>query len=116
MLASSVDPSFNFIAHGTDFRLGEDYQDEYETFTPVKPLFCGLSRAASLARGIRQEGLLIFSIPRMNTPASETPQILNVSDLTITLVDSFDRKHSVNMSPIDIPFGQAQQRHPGDRF
>jgi hypothetical protein len=107
------DRTINFMAHNTQFRVGKDYPDtygiEFETLSGVRPLLPQRGKREPLTRGMPVEGLVSYSIPRMQTRSTESSD-LPVKDVTITLVDSFDGEYFISKSAIDIPFGSAQNR------
>jgi hypothetical protein len=102
----------NSLEHITDFKIGGETtnQDVFgkNTLSPFKRL-PALNADSPLKRGITQEGFFVFTFTDQSINWNhEDTYYLPVSDFALTLRDSFDGIHTLDVMILKIPQAQVQ--------
>ena len=103
----------NAIEHISDFRIGGEVTTTdvmgKNTLSPLIRLTSNLNANRPLKRGITQEGFIVYSFGNAKIDWDhENPYVMPVTDLVLTLRDSFDGVHSLEAKSLNIPSGMIQ--------
>jgi len=97
----------NSIEHVTDFRIGGEVSAKLfnGTISPFVRLLSKVNAETPLRRGISQEGFFVFTFTDQLDWSRENPYLIPVTEATLSLRDSFDGIHSIELEPFNIPNG-----------
>jgi hypothetical protein len=99
----------NFIEHHSTLQIGGEKPKTNifdNTISPFPRLLSQVNAEKPLRRGIPQEGFFAFTFGNAAMDWNkENPYVMPVTDVLLTLKDSFDGTHSIEGKSLDIPSG-----------
>jgi hypothetical protein len=97
----------NALEHVTDFKLGGEASTDVfgNTLSQFPRLTSRINAENPLQRGITQEGFFVFAFPDLADWNREQPYLMEATDAVLSLRDSFDGMHSVQLMHLKIPNG-----------
>jgi len=102
-----------YILHNTDFKVGDETKGTFPgVFSKVQRLLPSIGSENPLQRGVHREGLVVFAFPGVMDWNPEYQPTLAASDLCLTLVDSFDGRHTLKGNELNIFTGTIKSKIP----
>lgn len=97
----------NALEHVTDFKLGGEVTTEVfgNTLSQFPRLMSKVTADMPLRRGITQEGFIVFAFPDLHDWNRDEPYLIRATDTVLSLRDSFDGQHSVELMFLNVPNG-----------
>ncbi len=97
----------SWLEHNSDFRLGGDKKGEVfsNTFSPVRRLMADVNWEYPLVHGVHRDGIVVFTFGGSMDWDHENPSVMTASSVRLSLIDTFDHRHSVTLDKLDIPAG-----------